>query len=226
MRCWLHSLILSFLFASSALAQVQSGDARLFMDTDVFSYERTTIESVGKKEIDSQFNLGPGASATDGTLPGYVGLGLGYVFHPRLIGSLHFSYGRHQEIRELSEKGALQPHVRDPDVGSLMMRPELEIPLNPKNRIMFAALVGFDLRYVRVQKSSGAADQHVKRSLVGYGPVAGIVTHLFLVKHASLDVGAIAAIDFIDTRGDDANANAVNYRNVSLSVQLGFSLWP
>src|SRR4051812_5279544 len=61
-RPWLLIPILSSLwFASSALAQVQSGDARLFMDTDVFSYERTTIESVGKKEIDSQFNLGPGA---------------------------------------------------------------------------------------------------------------------------------------------------------------------
>jgi hypothetical protein len=117
-----------------------------------------------------------------------------------------------------------QPSVDEPTVFTFMMRPEAEILFNPKSQHVVAALLGFDVRRARL--SGVVAGSKYERELTALGPVAGVMAHFFVVKQASLDLGAVAVIDFVKARGDGKWTDAVSYRDVMLSLMMGISLWP
>jgi hypothetical protein len=199
-------------FSLPAAAQVKGGEFRLFLDTDLVTYERTTIEKPGSRDIESSIEFGPGGGALNGSgyesstgagLPGYVGVGVGYAVHRRFVPSFHFSVARRQSIHEVEENNVGQPSA------------------------VAAALVGFDVRRSRI---TGGADapggDPYERELTALGPLAGVVGHFFLVKKASLDVGVVTVIDFVKARGSGPNTDAVNYSNVVVTLMMGISIWP
>jgi hypothetical protein len=219
-------------FSLPAAAQVKGGEFRLFVDTDLFTYERTTIEKPGSRDIESSIEFGPGGAALNGSghesstgagLPGYVGLGFGYAFHRRFVPSFHFSAARRQSIHEVEVNNVGQPSVEERSVLTFMLRPELEVLLNPEDRAVAAALIGFDVRRSRI---AGSGADTYERELTALGPVAGVVGHFFLVKKASLDVGVVAVIDFVKARGSGPDLDAVNYSNVVITLMMGMSIWP
>lgn len=219
-------------FAAPALAEVKQGQFRLFLDTDLFTYERTTFEKVGERDVETAIEIGPGGSALNGgdvtstgALPGHVGIGLGYAVHRYVVPSFHFSVGRRQSIHEVFLNDVAQPSVDEPTVFTFMMRPEVELLLNPKQQHVVAALLGFDVRRARITESPPGAPKY-ERELTALGPVAGVMAHFFVVKQASLDLGAVAVIDFVKARGDGKWTDAVSYRDVVLSLMMGISLWP
>jgi hypothetical protein len=221
--------------AAPAAAQVKGGEFRLFVDMDLVTYERTTIEKVGSRDVESALEFGPGGSGLNGgnvestaALPGYVGLGFGYAVHRRFVPAFHFSVARRQSLHEVYVNNTGQPSVQEPTVLTFMLRPELEVLLNPGDRAVVAALAGFDVRRSHITAPATAAngnDPYV-RELTALGPVAGVVGHFFVVKKASLDMGVVAVIDFIRARGDGPNTGSANYRDVVISLTMGLSLWP
>jgi hypothetical protein len=207
------------LLSSSVQAQVKDGRFRLFIDTDLVNYERTVADRPDFRDIETQVDFGPGGSAYGATLPGYVGLGIGYVMHRYAVLSLHASFAHHESIHERFDEEAL-PNQREPTVNAYMLRPELEIPLNPKSRAVLALMVGFDFRQFRVDEGKSTS------RLTGFGPSLGAVAHLFAIPYGSIDIGVVAVIDFLYGEGDYEFTETSSYRRSALSLTLGLSLWP
>lgn len=221
MSTWFHRVLfgVALLVSSGVQAQVKEGNFRLFIDTDLLNFERTTVDKPNFRDIETQVDLGPGGSALGASLPGYVGLGVGYVIRRHAVLSLHASFAHHEAIHERFDKEAL-PNVSDPTVNSYMLRPELEIPLNPKSRAVFALLVGFDLRQFHIEATESES------RLTGFGPTLGVISHFFAVPYGSIDLGALTVLDFLYAEGDSEFTQTTAYRNVALSLVLGLSLWP
>jgi hypothetical protein len=213
----------ALLLSSSGQAQVKAGNFRLFIDTDLVNYERTTADRPNFRDIETQVDIGPGGSALGATLPGYVGLGAGYVLSRRAVLSLHASFAHHEAVHERFDEVPL-PNLDEPTVTSYMLRPELEIPFNPKSRTVLAVLVGFDLRQFHIQDGKDTS------RLTGFGPTLGLIAHLFAVPYGSIDVGALTILDFLYGEGDARDSvfteTTASYRKVALSLVLGLSLWP
>jgi hypothetical protein len=223
-RAYIVLAALAWLMSSAASAQIEAHDVRVFVDTDLVSYRRTSYETAEVRDIESSVAFGPGGSALGAELPGYVGFGLGYAFRPRFLGQIHVSFARQQAIHERYFDGRAQPSLEDPVATTFMLRPELEIALNPNSRGVVSILGGFDIRRARVVDVN--ATPRFERVLVGMGPVAGLMLHVFLVEKGSLDLGVVAAVDFLSAEGDGPFTDATTLRSAAVSVTLGVSLWP
>ncbi len=223
MSAWIHAAVLlgSLLAASLAEAQVQGGDVRLFIDTDVLSFERKTAQRGDELEIARRIDFGPGSSGLSASLPGYVSLGAGYAFAPHLVASVRGSFVMHQGYSERYFDSAVQPALVDPRTTAYLVRLELEVPFNPKRRVVLGAMAGFDFRSFSVVDDDG-----YDASTTAFGPAAGLVSHFFLAKDASLDLSVVGVLDFLSASGDDPRADADSYFNVAVSALLGLSLWP
>jgi hypothetical protein len=212
--------------ASGALAQVEEGDFRLYIDTDVFNVERTLFEKAGERQVSTRYDFGPGGSALTASVPGFVGLGVGYAIKQRIIPSLHFSFARHVGVNQPIVDGTVQASQHDPTVSTFMLRPELEVPFNPKSKGVLGIMGGFDFRTFKQKQEVGEGAGQFSRTVTALGPLVGVIAHFFVADEGSVDVAAVAILNFIDAEGDGPFTDAVNYYSIGGSVMVGLSLWP
>ncbi len=223
-----HALLagLLLLFASSAHAQVKEGSFRLFVDADLFNAERTVFEKSGQTQVDTRYDFGPGGSAIGSSVPGYVGLGLGYAVLSRVVPSLHFSFARHVGVVQPYASGVAQQAEHDPTISTFMLRPELEVPLNPKSKVVLGVQAAFDFRTFKQKQELGQGAGQYSRTVSALGPMAGLIMHFFVAEQGSVDVSGLFLLDFIDAEGDGPFTDAVNYYSIAGVVTVGISLWP
>lgn len=212
---------------TGAQAQIRANSFKLAIDTDVLSYS-SVVEGSDDPEstvTNRMFSIGPGGSVLATGLPGYVGIVLGYVAHPHVIPQVHLSLA-HASSKEEVVFGSESESQDGPNVTSIMLRPEIEIPINPDAQVVGYGLVGFDYRHSGT--SDDSAGNIYENTLDAYGPVLGVGMHIFASEAVSFDLGAqfsylVADMETTldgETEGDDS---AVTARVFSLTA--GLSLW-
>jgi hypothetical protein len=210
---------------------VKQGQFKLSIDTELLSYSQLTIEDGDASETDSEFGFGPGAIDQNSTLPGLLGFNLGYVVHPHVIPQLALSFGI-SKSKSKYDDGVDDGNDDGPKFGSLLFSPRVELPFNPDSRAVLGAVVGFDLRRLRVTETDEdefGDDYESKYSVLGYGPVLGLASHFFLAAPVSLDVSALFTFDKLSAHaeGDDTEAPDYDtYHQLSFGILIGLSAWP
>jgi hypothetical protein len=205
---------------------VEKGSFRLFLDSEMFHAERTVYEKSGARDIGTRYDFGPGSSAIGSSVPGYVGIGVGYAVLTHVVPSLHFSFARHVGVVQPYASGVAQQAEHDPTISTFMLRPELEVPFNPKSKVVLGVQVALDFRTFKQKQELGAGAGQYARTVTALGPMTGLIAHLFVVEKGSVDVSALAIVDFIDAEGDGPFTDAVNYYSIGGAITLGISLWP
>ncbi len=225
----MRSLLLALgmcLCASAAQAQVEQGSFKLSIDTDIINYISSADDDDGAEYTRSYLSFGPGGSAIQGQLPGYVALAFGYVANPHVIPQLHLGFARVSGETEVEFEGESDSNDT-PTQTTLMLRPELEIPFNPQARAVGYGLIGFDYRHIG--ESYEEEDSDFESSINGFGPVLGVGLHLFVVSKASLDL--CAQYSYLTFKGSaEVDGEELDGgKDVSASVfsiTAGLSLWP
>jgi hypothetical protein len=199
-----------------AHAQLDRGDFRFSLDTDVISVARVNIDPDGPAGDYDQtvFGLGPsqlGAShVTQPASP--VGLGFGYVLHPKFVLGMRLGLGFDVVDRE---------NASDARMLGVSLMPTLTIvPVGRTAKLFISVAPLLQVNRVKV-------DEYVNRWLQG-GFSLGIGCLIFPVSAASADLGFHFEGRFGNNRveNDDDNgdtrADIADLRGV---VRLGLSLW-
>jgi hypothetical protein len=210
---WFWSLFL-LAWSVPAEAQLHRRDFRFSLDTDMISIAHVTLDPDGPGEQDYMvYGIGPnqlGAShVTQAASP--LGLGLGYVVHPKLV---------------LGIRTGLGFDVVDPDGGeserilSVSLMPGLTIvPIGRTAKLFIALAPLFQVNRVK------QGDQ-LSRWLQG-GFSTGIGALIFPTSAFSADLGFFFEGRFgnhrVENDGDgDTTEHVADLRGV---VRLGLSLW-
>jgi hypothetical protein len=185
--------------SASASAQIKEGDLRLFLDGSLVSWTKQTTE------VDTFF----GSNSSDSKLlaTGIFtggGAGVGYAVTRYLVPQLYMSL---QNTRIKDSGGAT---LRQWD-----LRPCLEVPILPDERVVPYALAGLTLGRLRVK------DNGDDIKLFGLGPVAGVGVHAFLTPRASLD----ASFTFQGTFFVKDDSEGSKTKQYALLLNLGASFW-
>ncbi len=215
--------------ASMAQAQVEQGDFKLSIDTDVFNHSSLLAENDGIEASATTRNtsFGPGGSALATGLPGYVGFGFGYVIHPRLVPQLHFAFAFLSGETEFEGEGESES-FEEPTETSLMLRPELEIVFNPDGGAVGYGLVGFDYRRLSQEEDGQDGEPDSSDSLNAYGPTLGLGVHIFAGR-ASVDLAAHYSYLIVKVASEYDGESEDNDNDLSahvFSLTAGLSLWP
>lgn len=211
---WLVPLV-ALVWSFPAHAQLGRGDFRFSLDTDVISVARVTVDpdGPGGDAEYTVFGLGPsqlGAShITQPASP--VGLGFGYVLHPKFVLGLRLGFGFDVIDRE---------NAPDTRLLGVSLMPTLTIVPVGRSAKLFIALAPL-FQVNRVKRGD-----FVDRWLQG-GFSLGIGALIFPVSAASADLGFHFEGRFGNNRVEndddgDTRADIADLRGV---VRLGLSLW-
>jgi hypothetical protein len=219
-----------WVIAGSASAQVQQGTFRLWLDTELLSYQRLSIEEDEQEETYTNLGFGPGAlHNAEGTVPfaTVLGLGFGYVAHPHVIPQLGFSFGYAKSKAKYEYMGESESND-GPSVGTLVLQPRVEVPFNPESTAVVGALLGFDLRRVKISyEAEDEGEEDASETVLGYGPVFGLTTHFFIAPPVSIDLSALMQIDFLSVDVDPgSDPDPDTFRQLSFGILVGLSAWP
>jgi hypothetical protein len=224
--------------ASGASAQVTQGQFKLSLDTELVSYQRIYEEfKDGDSITTSGFGFGPGAMSQGGTLPGPVGITVGYVAHRHIIPQLAFSFGiastSSTSEYELPNGDTEELEVEGPRFGSLLFSPRVEVPFNPDSRAVFGAIAGLDFRRFHYEEKGNEEledSYDYEETLVGYGVTVGATGHFFIAPPVSLDVSALLTLDKLsvsaEMEGEDLDIDYESYRQFTFGILIGLSAWP
>jgi hypothetical protein len=213
-----------WMVASSASAQVHEGAFKLSLETELLSYQKLVQKYGGDEHTYTDVAVGPSSMLLGATLPSLVSFGVGYVANPHVIPQLSFSFGH----RKSSEKIRVQEFPEENEerhlkAGVIMVQPRLEFPFNPKSKFVVSALAGFDYRRFKVKD----ADTY---TLHGFGPVVGLVGHIFITDTVSLDLTPLVQIDFLKSKVEPGYSERASepdtYRQRMFGVLIGLSAWP
>jgi hypothetical protein len=207
------------LATAGASAQVKQGSTRLWLDTTLVGFTKVTTKNDGATNHAKFVSIGPDSPGYEEVLPGYVGVGLGYVVSPHVIPGLHFSFNHFSSKREYSGDGG-SDSSSGPKLNSLLFQPELELPFNPDSSSVLSGVVGFDLRHLSL-KDGGDSEK-----VNGYGPMFGARTHFFVGDKASFDLSALMSLDFWHSKNNGNADNLDVSRSFSFGLLAGLSLWP
>jgi hypothetical protein len=198
--------------ASHAHAQPSAHTWRVFLDTDLVSYdwvettqrgartERTSVVSVGPNQLGASRLWLP-------TAP--VGFGLGYLIHPRWLIDLRAGFGFDALVSDGDE--ATPTFVAWSFMPGLSWLPTRT---NGKFYLKFSPVLDF------VQAKQGRERQRYFGGCFSLG--AG--TFLFTGEHASADIGLFFEGRFPDLDKKPANVK-VEYTDLRGVVRIGLSLW-
>jgi hypothetical protein len=217
--------------ASSASAQVQQGQVRLSIDTELLAFAQLKAEvEDGGSMTEKDLGFGPGALEYGGVLPSPVGFTVGYVAHPHVIPQLAFSFGLSKSSTKYEYDGESEEED-GPSVGSLMFSPRVEVPFNPDSRAVFGALVGLDFRRFRFEQEGDdeLGIESYESTLMGFGPTLGLTGHFFVAQPVSVDVSALFTLDKLKQDIEAEGAEEIDfdtYRQFTFGILIGLSAWP
>jgi hypothetical protein len=201
-----------WLLSSAASAQIEAGSLKLSIDTELLNHTRlVSTYPDDSKETLKFTTVGP-AGGSIYTLPGAVGLSLGYAVADHVIPQLHLALGRTTLGYESSFDDEYEDDLDDDSDSfwTLAMRPELEVAFNPDDRVVGFATGGVDFRY------QGVEDEDDSMTLIG--PTVSLGLHAFALPRASIDLAARYSL-LVLTDDDDGKAHVIG-------VTAGLSLWP
>jgi hypothetical protein len=217
------------MIAGSASAQVREGALELSLDTELFAYQSLLIEEGDYEDETTSIGFGPGAMQLGGTLPSLVSFGIGYVVHPHVIPELALSFGWGKSKETFKDGSGFEDDESDdgPKVGVIMLQPRVEIPFNPGSKFVLSALAGLDYRRFKTKQDEDSV------TLNGFGPVLGLVAHMFVTDTVSIDLSPVFQMDFLkskteyaDGEDDGGDEDPDTFRQTTFGILIGLSAWP
>lgn len=201
------SICLGAWSASSAHAQLSSGNLRLSIDGDLFAIAGVEIGNSESKVISFGPNQLGGTRLYSGPTP--VGFGVGYVLQPKLV---------------LGVRAALGYDVIAPEgpgdntrILALSIMPELRfVPMGQRAKLYLAAAPIFQVG------RSKRNDDRDRTLLGGFG--LGVGTFIFVTNAMSVDLGFHFEGRFGGIDNDDRPQD-IDVRDLRGVIRLGMSLW-
>jgi Outer membrane protein beta-barrel domain len=207
---FLTVLGLCLLAAGSSRAQVHDGDVRLYLDGTLFSWTKQVTEGEGG-----------GFTAEDETITKSSGLfsgggaGVGYALSDYLLPELYVAL----------QNSKIENGDTDLTTRQWELRPCLEVPLLPRQRIVPFVMAGMTLGR---QITKGLGDSDTDITMFGLGPALGVGAHAFLTERASLDLGLTYRGTFFvknSLEDDLPDGIEINVKQHALLLTVGASFW-
>jgi hypothetical protein len=196
------------------------------VDTSLFNFQAGEFDDV-EGDLDPRkersWGVGPLASAPGGALPAYAAFSIGYAWHRHVVAALQVSYGAQAYETKQGFYGK-----EENKTYTIMLRPVLQIPFNPQQRVVLSGFLGLDLRWFRQEIDSDWEGVSTTQKGTAKALVFGLAMHAFLNEWSSLDVGAAySELIMHDSweEGGITRYSSRRYRGRTLGLTLGVSLW-
>jgi hypothetical protein len=200
---------------SGARAQLDRGDVRLSLDTDLFSVAGVKVDPDGDNNTDRHivFGIGPnqmgGSRVTPPTPATPLGLGIGYTISRKLV---------------LGVRTGLGVDIDDPDGGhkakylAFSLMPGLTwVPIGRQAKL-FISVAGI------FQANREKRDDTKQRALLG-GFSTGIGTLIFPANRFSVDLGFFFEARFGGYKQKNPDGPDADLQDLRGLIRLGFSFW-